>query len=82
MKEEDFTQMVEQNKLVHIKDNLYLTNYQREVLEEYHIPYQNVKSNKDLLFYLSEIGSDEEYDELENVAPELADYSYYHETHK
>ncbi|MBD9075021.1 hypothetical protein EGP91_03320 [bacterium] len=82
MKEEDFTQMVEQNKLVHIKDNLYLTNYQREVLEEYHIPYQNVKSNKDLLFYLSEIGSDEEYDELENVARELADYSYYHETHK
>ena len=82
MKEEDFTQMVEQNKLVHIKDNLYLTNYQREVLEEYHIPYQNVKSNKDLLFYLSEIGSDEEYDELENVARELADYSYYYETHK
>ena len=82
MKEEDFTQMVEQNKLVHIKDNLYLTNYQREVLEEYHIPYQNVKSNKDLLFYLSEIGSDEEYDGLENVARELADYSYYHETHK
>lgn len=82
MKEEDFTQVVEQNKLVHIKDNLYLTNYQREVLEEYHIPYQNVKSNKDLLFYLSEIGSDEEYDELENVARELADYSYYHETHK
>lgn len=82
MKEEDFTQMVEQNKLVHIKDNLYLTNYQREVLEEYHIPYQNVKSNKDLLFYLSEIGSDEEYDELENVVRELADYSYYHETHK
>ena len=82
MKEEDFTQMVEQNKLVHIKDNLYLTNYQREVLEEYHIPYQNVKSNRDLLFYLSEIGSDEEYDELENVARELADYSYYHETHK
>ena len=82
MKEEDFTQMVEQNKLVHIKDNLYLTNYQREVLEEYHIPYQNVKSNKDLLFYLSEIGSDEEYDKLENVARELADYSYYHETHK
>ena len=82
MKEEDFTQMVEQNKLVHIKDNLYLTNYQREVLEEYHIPYQNVKSNKDLLFYLSEIGSDEEYDELENFARELADYSYYHETHK
>lgn len=82
MKEEDFTQMVEQNKLIHIKDNLYLTNYQKEVLEEYHIPYQNVKSNKDLLFYLSEIGSDEEYDELENVARELADYSYYHETHK
>lgn len=82
MKEEDFTQMVEQNKLVHIKDNLYLTNYQREVLEEYHIPYQNVKSNKDLLFYLSEISSDEEYDELENIARELADYSYYHETHK
>lgn len=82
MKEEDFTNIVEQNKLVHIKDNLYLTNYQKEVLEEYHIPYQNVKSNKDLLFYLSEIGSDEEYDELENVARELADYSYYHETHK
>jgi len=82
MKEEDFTQRVEQNKLVHIKDNLYLTNYQRDVLEEYHIPYQNVKSNKDLLFYLSEIGSDEEYDELENVARELADYSYYYETHK
>ena len=82
MKEEDFKDVVHKNTLIHIKDNLYLTNYQKEVLEEYHIPYQNVKSNKDLLFYLSEIDMDEDYDDLENVARELADYSYYHETHK
>ena len=62
--------------------NLYLTKYQQQVLEEYHIPYQNCGSSKELLFLLSDIVDEEEYDELENVANEIAEFSYYHGTRK
>ena len=62
--------------------NLYLTKYQQKVLNEYHIPYQTCGSTKELLFLLSDIVDEEEYDELENVANEIAEFSYYHETRK
>lgn len=62
--------------------NLYLTKYQQQVLEEYHIPYQTCGSAKELLFLLSDIVDEEEYDELESVANEISEFSYYHETRK
>ncbi len=81
MKEQDFVDLVKQNTLEKV-GNVYLTNYQKEVLEKYHIPYENCQNGKDLLFLLSDIVDEEEYDELEEVANQIAEFSYYHETRK
>ena len=62
--------------------NLYLTKYQQQVLDKYHISYQTCESTKELLFLLSDIVDEEEYDDLEAVASEIAEFSYYHETRK
>ncbi len=69
MLEKDFKDLIQQNALIKIHENLYLTNYQREVLDKYQIPYQNVCSNKELLFYLSDVLDDD----LEEIAREIAD---------
>ena len=58
-------------------NSMYLTKYQKEVLDHHHIPYQDCQDVKELLFYLSDILDDEEYDDLENVAREIAEYDYY-----
>ena len=57
---------------------MYLTNYQCEVLDKFHIPYKNCQTTKELLFYLTDILDEEEYDELEEVAREIAEFDYYH----
>ncbi len=75
-------EILKNNTLEKINENLYLTNYQKQVLENYHIPFQNCKNAKELLFYLSDITDEEEYDELEEVARQIDEFSYYHETHK
>lgn len=70
------------NTLEKVNENVYLTKYQKKVLDDYHIPYQNCQSMKDLLFYLSDVVDEDEYDELEEVARQIDEFSYYHETHK
>ncbi len=75
--EENLEKTLEANSYEKINKNLYLTKYQKEVLESYHIPYQKCQNTKELLFLLSDIALDEEYDELENVAREIAEWDYY-----
>ena len=75
---EDFVlQEINLNNYEKINNNLYLTKYQKEVLNNYHIPYEKCNNSKELLFLLSDIIDDEEYDELENVAREIAEFDYY-----
>ena len=70
------------NNMLEKVGNLYLTKYQQKDLQEHHIPYMDCQDMKSLLFLLSDISDDEEYDELEDVAREISEFSYYHETHK
>lgn len=65
-----------------VNDHLYLTKYQLDVLNRFSIPIQDIKDVRELLYYLSDIASEEEYDELEEVAREISDYYYYHEMRK
>ena len=75
--EESVSKVLEANTYEQVNKNLYLTKYQKQVLEVYHIPFQDCQNSKELLFLLSDIIDDEEYDELENVAREIAEYDYY-----
>ena len=64
-----------------INDNLYLSNNQINVLERYNIDYKT-KTIEELLFELDEILNEEEYDDLENLSSELAEFNYYYNTKK
>lgn len=76
---------IHNNSLVKINDKLYLKKYQIEVLEYYHIDYQNCSSVSEVLLRIEEVLDNEEvedYDVLEEVALSLQEFNYYHNTNK
>lgn len=78
--ENNVNQTVEANTLERINDSLYLTKYQQQVLNDHNISFKDCKSAKELLFLLSDINDDEDFDDLEEVARQIDEYSYYNET--
>ena len=82
MKENEFSDLVKQNELKKVGKDLYLSQYQIDVLDKYHIPFRGVDNSKELLFMLNEIPDDDEFDELDNVASQIAEVSYYKDTRK
>ena len=80
--EKEMEQIIEQNQYKKIKEGLYLTNYQESVLKEHHIDYQNCESARDILFLLEDTFDDEEFEDLEEIARQIEEYSYYNETNK
>lgn len=82
MNEEDFEKQIHDNQYKKINENLYLTNYQTKVLDDFHIPYQDCKNARDILFLLEDTYDDEEFEELDEIARQIEEYSYYHETNK
>lgn len=75
---EIFNKTINDNKLKKI-NSYYLSNYQMNVLDNFNIPYSKCGTARDLLYYLQDIVDDEELDE---VAREIEEYAYYHETNK
>lgn len=65
-----------------INDKLYLTNYQIKILNKYKIEYKN-KSIEELLYELDDIlNYSNDYEDLDKVANDLAEFNYYHNTKK
>ena len=75
---EIFNKTINDNKLKKI-NSYYLSNYQMNVLDNFNIPYSKCETARELLYYLQDIVDDEELDE---VAREIEEYAYYHETNK
>lgn len=76
---------INKNSLVKINDQLYLKKYQIEVLECYHIPYQQCSSVLDVLCLINEVLDNDEiedYDLLEEVSKSLQEFHYYQYTNK
>lgn len=69
---------IHNNSLVKINDKLYLKQYQINLLELNHIPYQNCSSINEILLLLS----DNYDDDLEELANSLQEFNYYHYTNK
>jgi len=70
-------------ELTKINDNLYLSKKQIDVLDRYDIEYKS-KSIDSLMFEIDEILNDS-YDELldlEDIASEISEFNYYHNTKK
>ena len=65
-----------------INDKLYLSNNQIDILNKYNIEYKT-KSIEELLFELDDILNDTpDYDDLEKLSLELAEFNYYYNTKK
>ena len=66
-----------------INDKLYLSNNQIDILNRYNIEYKT-KTIEELIFELEEIINDsyEEYDDLDKLSSELAEFNYYYNTKK
>ncbi len=74
---------MENNFTKHIKNDLYLSDSDIEILEKYEIDYLKFKSVKELMFQIETIlrNTDVE-DDLEDLLIKLSDYNYYFQTNK
>jgi len=72
----------EDNKLIKINNNLYLTNNQIDILNRYGIEYQTSNNIRDLMLKIENIIDYEDIEELELLLEKLAERQYYEETRK
>ena len=67
----------------HIKNDLYLSASDIEILEKYDIDYMKFKSVKELMFQIDAmLRNSDEMDDLEDLLIKLSDYNYYFQTNK
>ena len=67
----------------HIKNDLYLSDSDIEILEKYEIDYLKFKSVKELMFQIETmLRNTEVEDDLEDLLIKLSDYNYYFQTNK
>ena len=73
---------IEDNKLIKVNNNLYLTKNQIELLDLYKIDYKKSTSIRDLMLKIEDIIDYEEIDELETLLDALSERNYYENTNK
>ena len=81
-KYDDLVGDIENTKLNKIKNNIYLSKKQIDVLNKYNINYLKYNSLSDLIFDIEEILNEELYDDLDLVSQELQEFNYYNNTNK
>ena len=75
----------EKNKLNHIKHNIYLTNYEIEILNKFHIDYKKCSSSKEILQKIENkirYLEDEEVEYVDQVSMSIEERDYYQNTKK
>ncbi len=71
------------NKLIKINNNLYLTNNQIEILKRYNIDYETSNSLRDLMIKIEDIlDYEEDIPELVDLLDKLSERNYYEFTNK
>lgn len=65
-----------------INNNLYLSEYQIEVLKRNKIEYERCTSARELLFEIAEVLDECDDEELEIIEREISEYDYYANTNK
>ena len=71
------------NKLIKINNNLYLTNNQINILKRYNIDYKTSNSLRDLMIKIEDIlDYEEDIPELEELLDKLSERNYYEFTNK
>lgn len=71
------------NSLVKINSNLFLTKREIEVLERYNIDYQNCNNMNTLMYLIDEcLNESIETEDLENISIDISERNYYMNTNK
>lgn len=70
------------NKLIKINNNLYLTNNQIDTLKRYQIDYKTSNSLRDLMIKIEDILAYEDIEELDILLLTLSERNYYENTKK
>ena len=66
-----------------IKNDIFLSEYQIEVLLKYGIDPNKMASMSEILYMIDEILDDDpDADDLDNIANEIQEFNYYHNTNK
>jgi hypothetical protein len=73
---------VEKRFIKYQKKNIVLTGEQVEILEEYNIDYKSCNSINELMMIIERNKDDNNYDDLDWVEMNLAEFNYYHNTNK
>lgn len=73
----------ENNKLIKVNNNLYLTNNQIDIIKKYNIDYETSNSLRDLMIKIEDIlDYEEDIPELEELLDKLSERNYYEFTNK
>ena len=71
------------NKLVKINNNVFLTNYEIDILKLYNIEYLQASNYQEILFLIEEeLETNSDAYELEQIELSIAERHYYQNTHK
>lgn len=76
---------INKNSLIKVNDQLYLKQYQIEVLDFYHIEYKKATTVSEILLLIEEVLENDfslDTDALDEVAQSLQEFNYYHNTNK
>ena len=81
--ENHINKTIENNKLIKINKNIFLTNYEINILEMYKINYHTCNNYQEILFFVEEeIELNDDSQELEQILLSISERNYYQNTHK
>ncbi len=63
-------------------NNIVLTGEQIDILQKYNIDYQKCQTINEVINLIERKKDDDNYDQLDWVCEQLAEFNYYHNTNK
>ena len=74
---------IKDNKLIKINKNIFLTNFEIEILKLYKINFETCNNYQEILFFIEEeINFNNDAIDLEQIIVSISERNYYQNTHK
>lgn len=81
--ETEINKTIHNNKLVKINNQIFLTNYEIDILNLYKINFNTCNNYQEILFFIEEeLELNEDSIELEQILLSISERNYYQNTHK
>ncbi len=81
--ENHINKTIQNNKLVKINKNIFLTNYEIDILKMYNIKYETASNYQEILYFIeNELEQNDNTIELEQILLSISERHYYQNSHK